>query len=384
MKSRNKKSLQIIIFIAIIFIVVLSVYFYTKKHNKQTYLDITGNDDMLLNMFVKESGSKDSLELRKFGKTLLDTARYQQKLSEEPPTPLPLPSKDVLNSNYYDTETSTYCSYLVELAYSLNANVKYNNYDMDSEAISFLNYELYKIIPYTDFQIKEIFTFLCANGNISYAGFILEVYYPNPVVFIVTRGTINACEWVENAKGFFETPFWSQSIKVHTGFNNLYTDNDIMSVQSIRYKIYKYLFYKTPKNISKIIITGHSLGGAITNLIGADMAQTYPELRNISKIFTYAAPYTGDKEFCKLINKNGKSDYSGLFQIINESDYVPNIFLSLKSKRPEYQLFFFDSGQSPAAAHAMTSYIAGIKSCSKYFNLSKNENLIKRVCSTKI
>jgi hypothetical protein len=391
MKSRNKNSLPIIIFIAIIFIIGISVFIYTK-HNKQTYLDInkTGNDDMLLNNFVKESGAKDSLELRKIGKTLLDTARYQQKISAEPPTPETLPSLDVLKSNYYDTETSVFCTYLVELAYSLNENVKYTE-DYDSMlARSFLNYELYKIIKnFDNFEIQEIFTFDCpGDGNISYAGFILEVYYPKPVVFVVIRGTINACEWFENAKVILETPYWAKSIKVHTGFNNLYTDNDIVSIKSIRYKLNKYIFYggaskqiKTPNNTSKIIITGHSLGGAIANLIGADMAQNFPQLRNISKIFTFAAPYTGNGEFAQLINKNGKSNYSGLFQIINKSDPVTYLFASINYQRPKYQIFSFDTGNA-VTAHSMSNYTKGVKSCSRYFNLSKKENLIERLCST--
>jgi len=394
MKSRNKNSLPIIIFIAIIFIIGISVFIYTK-HNKQTYLDInkTGNDDMLLNNFVKESGAKYSLELRKIGKTLLDTARYQQKISAEPPTPETLPSLDVLKSNYYDTETSVFCTYLVELAYSLGKNVKYNNYDMDSEAISFLNYELYKIIPYTDFQIQEIFTFDCpGEGKTSYAGFILEVYYPKPVIFIAIRGTVKACEWVEDAKFILETPYWDSTIKVHTGFNNLYSNIEYSKseIDGIRYKLNKYLVYggaskqyKTPNNTSKIIITGHSLGGGISNLIGADLAQTFPELRNISKIFTFAAPYTGNEEFAKLINKNGKSNYSGLFQIINKSDPVPKLKVSDEYQRPKYQIFSFDTGNA-ATAHFMTKYTKGVKSCSDFFNLSKKENLIERFCSTKL
>jgi hypothetical protein len=391
MKSRNKNSLPIIIFIVIIFIIIISVFIYTTKHNKQTYLDInkTGNDDMLLNNFVKESGSKDSLELREFGKTLLYTARYQKQISVEPPKPEPLPSLDVLKSDYYDTETSLFCAYLVELAYSLDENVKYTEDYNSMLAISFLNLEIYKIIKnFNNFEIQEIFTFDCpGEGKISYAGFILEVYYPKPVVFVVIRGTINTCEWIENGKVFLEIPFWAKSIKVHTGFNNLYTDNNIVSVKSIRYKLNNYLYggaskkIKTPTNTSKIIITGHSLGGAIANLIGADMAQNFPELRNICKIFTFAAPYTGNQEFAKLINKNGKSNYSGLFQIINKSDPVTYLFASINYQRPKYQIFSFDTGDA-VTAHSMESYEKGIKSCSYYFNLSKKENLIERLCST--
>jgi hypothetical protein len=124
--------------------------------------------------------------------------------------------------------------------------------------------------------------------------------------------------------------------------------------------------YLNNTKITNLIIGGHSLGGGIANILTADITLNKPLLRDISKIYTLAAPYSGNKNFVDLINTKNKSNiYSGIFNIINNKDVVPTV------KRPDYsrikiQTFCFsykgDGSIIIGSWHITDSYIYGILS----------------------
>ena len=157
-------------------------------------------------------------------------------------------------------------------------------------------------------------------------GMILEY---NNTSFIVLRGTQLDCEWKLDATLLLEKPSWAEftnDFKVHGGFNYIYTSlsND---GTNLRNEIFHYLVNKNPENI---IITGHSIGGGICNLIAADMSINFPNFRSKTKFFTTAAPYSGNQEFVNsIMNFNVSQVYTGIFSTIN--------YLDIK----EYHLSYF-------------------------------------------
>ena len=110
-------------------------------------------------------------------------------------------------------------------------------------------------------------------------------------------------------------------------------------------------------------MAGHSLGGGLAHVFAADISFNQPLLRNVTKIYTIAAPYTGNKAFCDLINsKNSSPNYSGIFNIINNNDYVPTI-KELFYKRLNVQTFCFSNpgNGSLGSWHFVSTYIKGIQ-----------------------
>ena len=397
MIKTNKYKLFIILFIIIslILFTVITIYCYRKQSYTQTSLYLSNkkfmmqNTDILLNNYMKEnetSNNENNFKVREIGKALLYGMRSNY-IADPPPNPEKFPSSEQLIANYYDTETSIYCAYLVNLAYSLNANIVYNNQNNHRIAISFLSNELIKTTSVA-FRIVDLLSYHCTLSD-SYSGFIIEFLYPKPIIIIALRVSANKCEWYEDLKFYFKNPSWgSGGIEVHRGYNNIYMNTDWLNndstTVSIRLILAKYFstgraYNSDPQNIqpktsfntAKIIITGHSLGGGISNLITADMALNFQDLRNISKIFTFAAPCTGNQNYANLIDKNVKNNYSGLFQIINTTDIIATEIV-VYYVRPKYQLFCFTGGSNidynPLNAHYIQTYMTGVKMNKLYFN----------------
>jgi hypothetical protein len=133
----------------------------------------------------------------------------------------------------------------------------------------------------------------------------------NPNVLIIAfRGTDNKCNGIEDAR-IAKTKLTSKSYKsykdakVHEGFNNVYRslrDELRITVQTA---------LKGDKNINTILITGHSLGGALANLCAVDMdhyynrgdgKKIYPDGYKFNLV-TFGAPRVGDQKFADYVNK---------------------------------------------------------------------------------
>ena len=398
---KNKQTLKyflIILAILIIPSIILSVYHHNRK---QSYIhddDNNYNDNYNKNT---KSYSEIKYDIIKKSQMNIENMKLQllpqtiEKRLEVLPLPIkntidvPLPPLHKLTANYYDTDTSMYCCFLTNIAYYLN-DIPYNSNNNHEAAVNFITNKVVSSLPSNQkFNIVNLLTFTGALYR-GYAGFIFEIYDPKPVLFIVLRGTLSIGDWINDFATAATNPFWAPNIAVHYGFNKVYI-NESNQQEGIRNTIYEYFKngktlygYKeppTPDNTSKIIIAGHSLGAAISNLIGADMSQNFLELRDISKIFCYAPPYVGDERFAELINKNKKS-YSGLFQIINIVDIVTYVGeLGGIFKRPKSQIFCFSAGSGfptyIAFDHIITTYFEAVKLNREYFDVVKNYPLDK-------
>ena len=114
--------------------------------------------------------------------------------------------------------------------------------------------------------------------------------------------------WQENIDAQFCTgPFQSKD-RVHRGFN--------LGISEIAEDLISKIRAISNAN-SKIIITGHSLGGAIANIFAAHMfhQEIKPHL-----VYTFGSPRVGCKNFRRLYDyiSKGRS-----FRIVNRHDIVP-------------------------------------------------------------
>ena len=124
------------------------------------------------------------------------------------------------------------------------------------------------------------------------------------LVCVVIRGTYK-CEWIDN---------FDPGIKMtHEGFEHAADHIKEISDEYIRDNI-------NSGNKVKILITGHSRGAAVANILGKKYDDTADDAdRNDIYVYTYATP-----NVTKSVTANDRK-YSNIFNIINPEDFVTKV-----------------------------------------------------------
>ena len=132
-------------------------------------------------------------------------------------------------------------------------------------------------------------------------------------LFIVFRGTSNLSDWATNLQSWMtKSPYgW-----VHAGF--------LTAWRGIREVMQKEILHALgPK--SRVVVTGHSLGGALATLCSVDLAQTIG-VKDIACV-TFGSPRVGGRSFRKAFREAGIT--SGRYAI--QADpviYIPSVFMA--------------------------------------------------------
>ncbi len=154
------------------------------------------------------------------------------------------------------------------------------------------------------------------------------------LIFLTIRGTpYSAPEWISNANVADST---HESTLIHEGF---------FKTQTLIQKalIYYLLKRKIDPDTTYFLITGHSRGAALSNLLGAQLAdQGYFDTENIY-VYTFAAPNVSQQE------KVTDPKYNFIWNIINPEDIVPTVPLKIYNKKKEWNYGKF--GQSKVFAN---------------------------------
>ncbi|GAM22176.1 hypothetical protein SAMD00019534_053510, partial [Acytostelium subglobosum LB1] len=135
----------------------------------------------------------------------------------------------------------------------------------------------------------------------------------NNTVFIAFRGSMDIENWITNLK-FFQTAYPKVAgAEVHLGFYEAY-----MGVQS---KVYDALTttIKNCPTCTSIVVTGHSLGGALATLCMADVVEWFPEIPTES--ITFGSPRVGNDVFSTYYN----SIQPNTWRVVNMKDIVPHV-----------------------------------------------------------
>jgi len=133
-------------------------------------------------------------------------------------------------------------------------------------------------------------------------------------IIVSYRGTSDVQSFFQNFE-FIQSPFFdNNNAKVHSGFLKTYK-----STRDEITKLIKKLVSENPTY--KVVVTGHSLGGALGVFQTLDLVGT-PGL-NSSNLFTYTygEPRAGNQEFAKLVEKTGLK----FSRVINKADIVPHL-----------------------------------------------------------
>jgi triacylglycerol lipase len=136
---------------------------------------------------------------------------------------------------------------------------------------------------------------------------------PDGTGYLVFRGTDSDADWVENLKfDQDEYAFAPGFGKTNQGFTGVYSSmrEDILHVLS------------GAPSIKKLLITGHSLGSALSTLAVPDLCANLARSEDFKMIHcNFASPRTGDQAFVAAYNRCGVPT----FRLVNTCDIVPTV-----------------------------------------------------------
>ena len=124
---------------------------------------------------------------------------------------------------------------------------------------------------------------------------------------LIFRGTVSIDDWLTNAQ---ISQIRHSYGSVHKGFDDLYCQMSRTARTAVGSA---YLSGK------KLIISGHSLGGALATLAARDFL-TYP-----ITLYTFASPRVGDMRFAATLN----DQVFNAVRVVNTEDIVPTVPLSV-------------------------------------------------------
>jgi len=137
------------------------------------------------------------------------------------------------------------------------------------------------------------------------------------IIIFVFRGSEKFQDWLSNFK-FYKEDFIQGN--VHKGFNDEFQAFKKIIEKENLIQLKKHIPHinKITKN-TKILLTGHSKGGAIATLVGCYLIELGIKKDNL-EVYTFGSPPIGNKEFVeKYKNK------LNIFRVINKLDPVPLI-----------------------------------------------------------
>lgn len=235
-----------------------------------------------------------------------------------------------LNGGIFDTDLSVFMCYLCKLTYGFQTD---NDYvEAKPSNFDFVNVYLEQRLPIGVKIIKPL-VYNCRNvsgWSNRWGGFIFE--WKN-ASFICLRGSANVCDFYEDGKQNKTSALWlpkDSPALIHTGFNNMYTNEIRWGVKTLRDQIWDYFssFSKTEFLKRRWYVTGHSLGAALSSVLAADISVNNKELRSVMEFYNFAPPCIGNADLVKIIMDASYRDgnYIGIFGIINYYDPVPTAF----------------------------------------------------------
>ncbi|HTF95666.1 MAG TPA: lipase family protein [Cellvibrio sp.] len=166
----------------------------------------------------------------------------------------------------------------------------------------------------------------------------------NTVYLMAFRGTSSADDMLldlesgasEAFKPYLVVDNFPADIHVGDGFNKIYTTKNYSMSDSLQVQLFEAL-KKLTNPPTKIIITGHSLGGALASLFALDIAACSPDIDVYS--LTFASPRVGTSKWQTAYNQTYKL-FERTIRVRNTYDLVP------KSPAEHWPFDFCDIGQT--------------------------------------
>jgi predicted lipase len=131
------------------------------------------------------------------------------------------------------------------------------------------------------------------------------------------RGSTTLENWIEDLKFLQFQMSWealSPNIYVHRGFFETY--------QSLLPQLTS-LILKGKENVTKVIFTGHSLGGALASLAMVDFVRQGILSTDLVQLVTFGSPRVGNSEWAKYFQS--KFNYNQSIRVVYLREIVPHL-----------------------------------------------------------
>lgn len=154
------------------------------------------------------------------------------------------------------------------------------------------------------------------------------------MVVMTFRGSVNIPNWINNLD-FFYTPYPNPSCnetgglgpngegcQVHRGFLNVYTSIRDALFAATTELLTRYTSASNGK--PTLLVTGHSLGGALAILGGVDSSLTFAAAASEILIYTFGEPRVGNPQWATWASEHVISG-GKQFRVTHEADPVPRL-----------------------------------------------------------
>jgi triacylglycerol lipase len=160
-------------------------------------------------------------------------------------------------------------------------------------------------------------------------------------------------------------------VNVGDGFYKIYSTKNSQMTASLQEQIFSTLKTLTTP-IQHIVITGHSLGGALANLFALDVAVSLPQIAITS--ITYASPRTG--------TSNWQTTYDKTYSLFNRTIRIRNSFDLIPKLPPENWPFEFkDVGQIFPVSFGLKHFQLDVSnSILSWHSLTNYQYVVNREC----
>lgn len=162
-----------------------------------------------------------------------------------------------------------------------------------------------------------------SNSVFGYVGFSQEY---NSIV-IAFRGSVDTANWILNLKTTRTSYPLCTDCSVHVGFNQGFNSVKVQVDAHINDLL---ALYRT----SKMILAGHSLGGALAVMAAAYLQNVYGQ---VTHLYTMGQPRVGNDAFAKFMT----TFIPNSFRIVDYADQVPHVPQSILGfKHSGYEIWY--------------------------------------------
>ncbi|KAI9294282.1 alpha/beta-hydrolase [Neoconidiobolus thromboides FSU 785] len=230
-------------------------------------------------------------------KNLMENLNYLKKNVRLEPQEMPdsrafeMPSQLKVS----DVQTSKYYARLAGAAYCKDANLK-----------------AWSCSHCKEIPVQHVGTYL---DTLTQTKAYLAIDKIKKAITLGFRGSSTLRNFIQDAK-FFKDPivFDKKQYKVHRGFKQCSERVLPLYINDLKTLLNKYNDYK-------LVIVGHSLGGAIATLSTLILRQNLNLKDDRLAVFTFGEPRVGDKEFARYFNKQTFT----FARVVNNNDIVPHL-----------------------------------------------------------